>query len=460
MGKSRQFWMRGCLSAICTVSAAGAAPMPAMAQTADTGLLGDMGGIRPTLGNYGITLSFTDSENLLGNLAGGVKQGATLQGVATGTMEIDTGKAFGLQGGTFHVTALQIHGRSLTPYYLDDLQAANGNEAENTTRLWELWYDQGFDYGKFDVKLGQQSIDNEFIVSKYSGLFVNTMAGWPLIPSDDLYGGGPAFPLASLGARLQARPSDNTTFLAGAFDDNPGGGIFSDDAQALDAAGAKFNLNTGALFITELQYAVNEPAVGQMIQAGQPPPSGLPGTYKIGFWYDTGAFPDQRFGTDGLSLASPSSNGNPEEHKVNYSLYGVVDQTVWQSVADSSRTLNSFARIMGAPENQNLIDFSFNGGVTLTAPLPGRDNDQAGIDFGLGRVSSRAGDLDRDSGVTARGTEELIELTYQAQATLWLTIQPDFQYVVNPGAGVQDPADPTHNLRNEFVFGARANVSF
>jgi porin len=197
-----------------------------------------------------------------------------------------------------------------------------------------------------------------------------------------------------------------------------------------------------------------------MIQAGQPPPSGLPGTYKIGFWYDTGAFPDQRFGTDGLSLASPSSNGNPEEHKVNYSLYGVVDQTVWQSVADSSRTLNSFARIMGAPENQNLIDFSFNGGVTLTAPLPGRDNDQAGIDFGLGRVSSRAGDLDRDSGVTARGTEELIELTYQAQATLWLTIQPDFQYVVNPGAGVQDPADPTHNLRNEFVFGARANVSF
>ncbi len=460
MGKSRQFWMRGCLSAICTVSAAGAAPMPAMAQTADTDLLGDMGGIRTTLGNYGITLNFTDSENLLGNLAGGVKQGATLQGVATGTMEIDTGKAFGLQGGTFRVTALQIHGRSLTPYYLDDLQAANGNEAEDTTRLWELWYDQAFDYGKFDVRLGQQSIDNEFIVSKYSGLFVDTMAGWPLIPSEDLYGGGPAYPLASLGARIQVKPADNTTILAGAFDDNPGGGVFSDDTQALDAAGAKFNLNTGALFISELQYAVNEPAVGQMIQADQPPPSSLPGTYKIGFWYDTGAFPDQRFGTDGLSLASPNSNGNPEEHKDNYSLYGVADQTVWQSAADSWRTLNIFARVMGAPENQNLIDFSFNGGVTLTAPLPGRDNDQTGIDFGVGRVSGRAASLDRDVGITPRGTEELIELTYQTQITPWLTLQPDIQYVINPGAGLQNPADQASTLRNEFVAGGRANVTF
>ncbi len=55
-------------------------------------------------------------------------------------------------------------------------------------------------------------------------------------------------------------------------------------------------------------------------------------------------------------------------HKGNYSLYGVMDQTVWQSAADNSRTINVFARIMGAPANQNLISFAFNGGVTVTAP--------------------------------------------------------------------------------------------
>lgn len=409
-------------------------------------LLGDMGGLRTEFGNYGITLGINDSENLLGNLSGGVKQGATMQGVTTATLDVDTGKAFGLQGGVFHISALQIHGQPLSPSYLDNLQTANGNEAEDTTKLWELWYDQQFLGNKFDIKLGQQSIDNEFIVSTYSVLFVNTMAGWPLVPSADLYGGGPAYPLSSPGIRLRAEPAGNWTVLAGAFDDNPGGGAFDDDAQQLDHNGALFNLNTGALLIAELQYAVKL--------------GGLAGTYKIGGWYDTGFFPDQRFGTDGLPLASPNSNGAPLMHKGNYNLYAVMDQTVWQSTSDSSRSMNVFGRIMGAPDDQNLIDFFFNGGITVTSPLPGRDNDQAGIDFGLGKVSDRTADADRAAGLPAQGTEELIELTYQAQVTPWLTMQPDAQYIVNPGAGVPDPNNPVHNLRNEFVAGMRVIVMF
>ncbi|MBW4024119.1 MAG: carbohydrate porin [Proteobacteria bacterium] len=409
-------------------------------------LFGDMGGLRTVLARYGATLNVTDSENLLANLAGGVKQGATMQGVTTGTLDVDAGKALGLQGGRFYVTDMQIHGQSLSGPYLDNLQTANGNEAEDTTRLWELWYDQAFLSGAVDIKIGQQSIDNEFIVSRYSGLFVNTMAGWPLLPSADLYGGGPAYPLSSLGVRLQAKPTDSTTILAGVFDDNPGGGAFRGNAQELDKNGVEFNLNTGALFIAELQHATK---IGE-----------LDGTYKIGGWYDTGFFADQRLGNDGLSLADANSNGTPVMHRGNYSLYAVADQTVWQSKSDTSRALNVFGRIMGAPDDRNLVDFFFNGGVTLTAPLPGRDNDQAGIDFGIGRVSSQAATFAQDSGAPRLTTEELIELTYGAQATGWLTVQPDLQYVINPGAGVLDPNDPTHILRNEFIVGMRAIVTF
>jgi porin len=439
MGNFSGFWKRGCLSATLAGLAA-----PATGQT----LLGDMGGARTALGNYGITLGLTDSENLLGNLAGGVKQGATLQGVTTATLDIDTGKVFRLPGGTLHVSALQLHGQPFSAAYLDDLQAANGNEGEDATRLWEFWYDQSFDAARADVRIGQQSIDNEFILSQYSGLFVNTMAGWPLVPSDDLYGGGPAYPLASLGARLRFKPAANQTILAGVFDDNPGGGAFADDAQDLDGDGGRFNLNTGALFIAEWQYALT------------PPSGGLAGTYKIGAWYDTGSFPDQLFATDGLALNNQASSGVPEMHHGNYGLYGVVDQTIWQSAADTARNINVFGRIMSAPDDRNLIDFSFNGGVTMAASLPGRDNDQAGIDLGIGRVSRRAADLDRDEGVTPRGVETLLELTYQAQITPWLTVQPTVQYVINPGAGLQDPGAPTHNLRNEFVAGLRTVIAF
>ena len=98
------------------------------------------------------------------------------------------------------------------------------------------------------------------------------------------------------------------------------------------------------------------------------------------------------------------------------------------------------------------------------SPLPprcsGRDNDNAGIDFGLGKVSQEAADADQDAGLAPRTTEELIELTYQAQATPWLILQPDMQFIVNPGGGIPDPNDPAHDLRDEFVAGMRGIVTF
>ncbi len=420
-------WRGASLCALLTALAA-----PAMAQQDDnTGLLGNWGGLRPALAARGVTIGITDSENLLGNVSGGVKTGATMQGVTTMTMDVDTGKAFSLQGGTFHVSALQIHGRPLSQYYLDNLQAANGNEGENATRLWELWYDQATPDGKFDIKLGQQSIDNEFMGSTYSGLFVNTMAGWPIIPSVDLYGGGPAYPLSSLGVRGQFKPNGNVAILAGVFDDDPGGGTFDDDQQALDPRGGRFSLKNGALWIAEIQYSTKL--------------FGLPGTYKFGGWYDSANFPDQLYGYN---------------HRGNYSLYGVVDQTIWQSPKNSNRSLNLFGRVMGAPGDQNLVDFGFNGGVTLTAPLPGRDNDQAGLDFGVAHVSSHAADATAASGGRRPGTETLLEATYAAQATPWLVLQPDIQYVINPGGGIDDPDDTSKKLGNELVIGLRGIVTF
>ncbi len=47
------------------------------------------------------------------------------------------------------------------------------------------------------------------------------MFGWPMVPSADLPGGGPAYPLSALGVRLRARPVDPLTFLAGVFNGSP-----------------------------------------------------------------------------------------------------------------------------------------------------------------------------------------------------------------------------------------------
>ena len=107
---------------------------------------------------------------------------------------------------------------------------------------------------------------------------------------------------------------------------------------------------------------------------------------------------------------------------------------------------------MGAPADRNLISFSANGGLSLAVPLPGRANDTAGIDLGIGHVSGQATPSD--------GTETLIELTYQAQLTPWLQLQPDAQFILNPSGGILDPENSAQTLRDEVVVGVRTNVTF
>ena len=429
-------------------------------------LLGDLGGIRSTLGSYGITLAASEVSEVFGNASGGLRQGAAYDGLTTATLQLDTLRAFGLVGGLFQASALQIHGRNLSAANLDVLQTISGIEANRSTRLWELWYDQAFNNGAFDIKVGQQSLDQEFITSTGSALFINTMMGWPLIPSVDMYAGGPAYPLSSLGARIKGELAPHTTGLFGVFDDNPPGGPFNDDSQTRgpEAAGVRFNLRTGALIFGEIQYAWNQPETGDLVTKDN---TGLPGTYKLGAWFDTAAFPNQRFDNTGLPLNDPASTGTPALNRGNFSIYGVVDQVVYRPDPSEPRAVSIFARIMGAPEDRNLVSFSTNAGVTLKAPFEGRDNDTVGLGFGIRKLSNGAPGFDRDFPVANPGTfapirsvETFIELTYQYQIAPWWNIQPDFQYLFRPMGGVVDPNDGSRIVQDEAVFGLRTTITF
>ena len=181
-----------------------------------------MWGLRPWLSKYGLSLSILETSEVLGNVSGGVNQGFDYDGLTQMILQLDTQRAFHLYGGTFNVSGLQIHGRNLSADNLYTLQTASGIEADRATRLWELWYQQKFlEEDRLDVKIGQQSLDQEFMVSQNALLFVNTMFGWPMLPSADMPGGGPAYPLSALGIRVRIRPIDSLTFLAGVFNGSP-----------------------------------------------------------------------------------------------------------------------------------------------------------------------------------------------------------------------------------------------
>ena len=211
-------------------------------------------------------------------MCAGRATGVVYEGLTQVTLGIDLERLVQLPGATVNISAFQIHGRGLSTNNIGNLNVVSSIEADRATRLFEAWYQQVLFNGAADIKIGQQSADLEFMTSQYSALFVNTMFGWPGVPSYDMPSGGPAYPLADLGVRVRGQITPSLTALAGVFDADPLGN------NPDNLSGTNFNLHNGALFIGELQYAINQPADGEMVGMNQ---TGLPGTYKVGVWYNS-----------------------------------------------------------------------------------------------------------------------------------------------------------------------------
>ena len=372
------------------------------------------------------------------------------------SLGIDLGKAVGLQGGLFNASAWQIHGRGLSTNNIDNLMLVSNIEADRATRLFELWYQQSFLGGKLDVRLGQLAADQEFTLSQYAGLFINSSFGWPALPAVDLPAGGPSYPFATPGVRLRALPNERTTLLLGVFNGNPAANANfpPSDPQLRNPSGANLRFQ-GTFVIGEVQYAVNQ---GEGAK-------GPPATFKLGAWYNSNAFANQFFATGGETAAVPGVILLPSQFRRDWSVYAVVDQLVWRPPgAREGGGMGVFLRAMGAPANRNQVVAFVDGGVALKGPF-GRAGDSVGLGFGWARISgvTIAGEqalVAAGGQVPVQSAETVVELTYQAQLTPWWVLQPDFQYVFSPGGGVLNPDGSGRVIGSAAVFGLRTVVTF
>ncbi|MCP1240965.1 MULTISPECIES: carbohydrate porin, partial [Acetobacter] len=461
-------------------------------------LLGNMWGARDWMARHGVTFDLQEVDELWGNTSGGTASaadgpdgsgtGPSYNGMTMPTLTVDMEKLIGLKGGIFNISALQLRGRSISQDHLAVFNPASGFEADRSTRLFELWYQQSFLGGKLDVKIGQQDMDTEFLISDYGSLYLNANFGWPMAPSVNLYGGGPSWPLASPAIRIRYRPTDQFTVMFAAADDNPPGNRYNSTAiqQATgsnagqtndptsqnannNASGTQFNMGTGALLITELQYALN-PQPDDMSKVTKNP--GLPGIYKLGGFYDTAKFADYRYNKNGGSLgvaAANAANGGavsqsdltPRWDRGNWMVYGIVDQMLWRPSLQSPQSVGVFVRATGNGGDRNLISFAMDAGINLKAPFKGRDNDTLGVGWGIGRTSYGQRQFDRDYGKHPQANENHLEVTYQAQIMPWWVMQPDFQYVWNPSGGVPlSWGNSPKRVGNEAIFGLHSSITF
>ena len=399
----------------------------------------DVGGIRKGLAKTGIGVGGAYYAEPFYNW-GGFDQGGEYQGVLELYVNADMNKLGLWKGLCFHTNGYQIHGNSITAANIGSLMPVTSLEATDATRLFELWFEQTIIKDKLSVRIGQLAADEEFILSDGGGFFINGTWGWPSITAADLPSGGPAYPLATPGVRVAINPNEKMGLLVGVYNGDPAPPCANEDPQRCNDHGLDFELDDDPLLMIEGVYRYN--------QEGK-----LPGAVKVGGWNHFGTFEDQRFDSGGALIAVTGEPGKPLDN--DWGLYGIIDQLIWRVPgSEDPQGVGIFARFIGAPEDRNLIDFYFDGGFTFTGMIKSRPNDAFAIGFAYTNISDQVSAFDVDFGEpVARSYEALIEICYTFQINPGLSIQPDFQYIFQPGGNVAGVKDAT-------VVGARTSISF
>lgn len=401
----------------------------------------DPGGVRRALSRHGVEVGGGYHAEAFGNW-GGIKDGGQYDGVLGLYLNADMHQLGLWKGLCFYTLGFQIHGRSITGDNVGGLMPVSSLEAEPATRLFELWFEQHMFNDTVSVKVGQLAADAEFFFADGGGYFLNGTWGWAPIAAENNPGGGPAYPLATPGVRVAVAPSDQTSLMLGVFNGDPApqcnkaGG----DPQVCNPDGLDFGLRNRALLMAEGAYSYT-------LGGGQ-----LPGTIKVGGWNHFGDFQHQRVDVGGNLIGVTGNNGKPLDN--DHALYVILDQLLWHAPgSEEGQGIGFFTRFAGAPDDRNLVDFYFDVGVTFTGMIPGRPDDALAIGYAYTGISDQVRAFNVDSGEPAgSGHEALIEVAYTMEIMDGWTLQPDFQYIMNPGGGTEGDDATVIGARNTFAF--------
>lgn len=390
---------------------------------------------RAALEESGISVAGVYYAEAFSNTAGGLKQGSYYDGLLHLAMYVDMHRLGFWRGLCFHTNGLQIHGQSITADAVGSLMPVSDLEATPATRQFELWLQQRLFDDRLAIKLGQLAADATYVLG--GGVFLNGTWGWPSIMALNLPSGGPAYPLATPGAHLVVTPNDQLTLQVGVYNGDPAGPNCKGNPQLCNSNGLDFRLDDPPLLMIEGDYQHSK--------------DGLAGTIKIGVFNHFGKF----------ELQDVASTGTSRRVDDNFGLYGIIEQFIWRAPgSEQPKGVKLFGRVVGMPSDRNVIDFYADGGVSLLGMIPNRPEDTLAIGFAYTGISDELDTADLDA--VMLGTDDyeaLFEICYTIQLAPSWTLQPDLQYIWQPGAGLPN-ASGKMPLGNATVVGARTTIKF
>ena len=395
-------------------------------------LTGDWGGLRTRLLDLGITPTGLFVTDVLGNPMGGRHQAVRESDELALNLTGDLDKLAGWAGALFHLSFSMRSGTSLSDRDIGNVFTVAQVCCGHTYRLVNVDLEQSLFDDRVNVRGGRIVAGDEFLSSPLYGNFVQ--GAFNVNPMGILFNVPmTVYPTATWGLRARVRPISQLSLMAGVYNGDP---TLGDN----DKHGVDWTMRGPVFAIGEMGVHLNQ----------EPYATGLPGNYKIGGYYLAGKVSDLHRDIQGGSIAL--SGLPPQMHSGNGGFYLLLDQMIYRAGgAGSPRGLTPFVSLLVAPGSSvNTMPFFANGGLVYRGLFASRPYDTAAFGVAYGAFSSQLARSQRDarsagSGAGIQKYEVALELTYIVQATRWLQVQPDLQYIVNPGG--------TGKIPNALVLG-------
>ncbi|MFZ4116668.1 MAG: carbohydrate porin [Chthoniobacterales bacterium] len=394
-------------------------------------------GYRDQMDHRGIEFSATYTSDIAGNPVGGkIPGGFTYtDNFALGCL-IETEKLFGWHGGYFLISTLQRDGNSLSRENIKNQFTVQQVYGGQTFHWYELSYQQDFWRDRASLKTGRIASGDDFAVSPLYWLYMNNgIDGSP--QSLPVNGKLSTYPNAVWGSRLKVDLTSSTAARLGVYQVVPRNSVHGLNWNFYPSDGVMLlgQYNWNPEFFKQASPSKDADSLPTKKKSI---PTGFLGHYWMGGYYSSMEY---------SQFNSPVKTPNA------YGFYWNADQTVYRPNRFTNEGLVLWSAYTLSPQqNIALMPFQINGGAIYTGLIPGHPNDMTIAGVAYGNYSTEFSTQSQNRGDGPRNYELVYEAGYRICLTKFAYIQPDIQWVINPGGTSRTP--------NALVLGAQIGFIF
>lgn len=405
--------------------------------------------IQEALDRAGVSVGITQIMDYAGNTAGGIHQAFAYDGLFNVELDFDLAKSLGFANTRFHLDGAVTQGQNLSVNVGNIFNTSSIADQYHVARLVDAWVERTFLDDRLAIRGGQMVAQNIFATNETASLFINATFAYPFIFAVNLPLDGATYVDAVPGALVRWMPHPTFTWQTAVFNALPSGGTLSGNRYGLE-----FPIGDGAMTWSELIFlpGANEDS------------DYVPSVYKIGAWYNPTPLNPTAAKINGQSFATPGEDNSVQG---TYSMYLSVERDLWRSPHKPNQSIRGFFRAASNPQVKNNVMTGYlDAGLSFAGLSPRHPNDVFGLAVAWGNISPSVNNQVKQynqyysENAPLPTSESVFEVTYLAPIESWWSLQPFFQYIVNPGAGTANPSATNQKIPNATIAGIRVAINF